>query len=378
MKKVWILLTALMFVGLGSFSQSRFFIRNFNQSIAVDIGEQTSDNYVFNPYGEILSETSNFDLSYKFQAHEYDVDLGIYYFPRRIYYPSHASFLQPDPKSQYYSPYVFVNGDPINMVDRDGNEGKPLVLYQTDVEAPGGINSSMRDFMDAVPDAHYVPMSDFVNGEMGDLPEWNGNVFLKGHMTDDYKGDIILEEGDFKDRFATRAGRSIRTEEAFNRRFYRTIDGKEMGRLLRSYSEEKGVPINNITAAGCDGSRPARNMRQGFFERDNTLFEDHPVRFTGVNTSRNMFTTGPNSQATAPNSGAYRDTRLHITPDDHERLNPVFRENNQGEQVFDHLEMDYMPGRELPSFQQSELSDFANGRIPQRMSREFSVLNECY
>ena len=113
---------------LGQSSTDYFKIKNYKTNAVISINQNTISSLVLSDYGAIRFQKGNKNSKYLFQGQEFDSDLGLYIFPSRIYSAKEKRFFQPDPKSQYHSPYLFVGADPINMIDHDGNMGKPLVF----------------------------------------------------------------------------------------------------------------------------------------------------------------------------------------------------------------------------------------------------------
>ncbi len=122
------------------------YVHNESLSVAVKNNDSFS-NFITDEYGKSILTKGNLtkNLRYQFTGQEWDDELGLYFFPSRTYDPSAKRFQQTDPESQYHSPYLYVSADPVNSVDRNGNEGKPLVLFQEDHNFPGGMNPGTLD-----------------------------------------------------------------------------------------------------------------------------------------------------------------------------------------------------------------------------------------
>ncbi|MBP0018798.1 MAG: VCBS repeat-containing protein [Cyanobacteria bacterium SBLK] len=75
----------------------------------------------YEPYGAIAKSSSGEDaFRPKFTGKEYDSNSELYYFGSRYYDGHLGRFLTPDPARQYFSPYVYGNGDPLTGIDPDG------------------------------------------------------------------------------------------------------------------------------------------------------------------------------------------------------------------------------------------------------------------
>lgn len=79
--------------------------------------------YDYLPYGELMRKYEadpNAFINFKFAGQEYDEETGLYNFHARLFDPVIGRFYQPDPQSQYYSPYKYAGNSPISLIDPDG------------------------------------------------------------------------------------------------------------------------------------------------------------------------------------------------------------------------------------------------------------------
>ena len=75
----------------------------------------------YEPYGSIADSSTGKDIFRpKFTGKEYDSNSELYYFGARYYDGHLGRFLTPDPARQYFSPYVYGNGDPLSGIDPNG------------------------------------------------------------------------------------------------------------------------------------------------------------------------------------------------------------------------------------------------------------------
>ena len=79
------------------------------------------------PYGEVFVEERNgsWNTPYLFNAKEFDEETGLYYYGARYLDPTHAAWLSVDPMFEKYvgmTPYVYCAGNPVGLVDPDGEE----------------------------------------------------------------------------------------------------------------------------------------------------------------------------------------------------------------------------------------------------------------
>lgn len=77
--------------------------------------DQTRDYY---PYGRIQDGSGSLS-DYQYSGKELDAT-GFYYFGARYYDPNTKRWLSCDPAEQGWSPYVYCGGNPVNLVDPDG------------------------------------------------------------------------------------------------------------------------------------------------------------------------------------------------------------------------------------------------------------------
>ena len=78
------------------------------------------------PYGEVFVEERNsqFSTNFLFNAKELDNETGLYYYGARYLDPTGAMWLSVDPMWEKYagmSPYNYCAGNPVKLVDPDGN-----------------------------------------------------------------------------------------------------------------------------------------------------------------------------------------------------------------------------------------------------------------
>ena len=85
------------------------------------------------PYGEVFVEERNnsFSTNFLFNAKELDNETGLYYYGARYLDPMGAMWLSVDPMWEKYagmSPYNYCAGNPVKLVDPDGNNAKDYFL----------------------------------------------------------------------------------------------------------------------------------------------------------------------------------------------------------------------------------------------------------
>lgn len=347
--------------------------RNYNQSLTLSIAGKHHSNFLYLPNGDLDKKHSAKDLDlYLFQSQEYDDLLHLYFFPERIYSSKKLRFFQPDSKSQYYSPFVFVGSDPINYIDRDGNIGKPLVLYAENHLYMQKMDESIRDLQTEFKDAHYLPLSKFVNGEVGDLPEWNGNVYIDSHSSTDRGKEITLEQAEEAEELSVKPEVAMASFNDSQDVYETTIDARRLGNRLREFADERGVRVNNVFAGGCEGSAAAERIGQGYIEAGPRNVGSK-LRTVGLKENRKALIVGKKLAAEENIYGVDR-TRFYVigkvrgyTPID--RLKRV-----EGKRVVEsNLMAQNKDGTHeyLPYVEGDEVQEMANGRVPNSLQKYF-------
>ncbi len=275
MKKIYlnIILLIALIGQISAQNHNDFFnINNYKSDVVITFNAASQSSNILSDYGAIRSMLGGSMNHYIFQGQEYDVDLKLYFFPSRIYSATEKKFYQPDPKSQYFSPYLFVGADPVNIVDTDGNEGKSLVLRG--IDNGESIETSMiRD------DFYDFTLNDFMESNIPDIPEWNGNIYVVGHMSGE--GEIEVERLDGL-KSKKLISENLDSEEGFMKQFHqikdphafgmqnasnRTIlkmDADVFGERVNEFAMVRDVEVKNVVFAGCEGSAAAEKSAEGF------------------------------------------------------------------------------------------------------------------
>ena len=106
----------------------------------------------YEPYGEVAASSEGEDtFCAKFTGKEFDSNIGLYYFGSRYYDAHLGRFLTPDPARQYFSPYIYGNGDPLGGIDPSGEFFISLTVLAIGAAMAGGafmggaaVNNSMN------------------------------------------------------------------------------------------------------------------------------------------------------------------------------------------------------------------------------------------
>lgn len=355
-----------------------FHIRNYRSDLSVQLDHHKMHFGTIDSYGNFNNMMLPPSNKYLFQGQEYDHDIGMYYFPSRMYSPKNGRFMQVDPKSQYFSPYLFVNGDPVNVVDRNGKEGKPLFIYGENHDVPGGYEQFKQDIFDAFPDAHTVPLSDVVNGNVAPIPEWNGNVYICGH-TGQYKGsELEIERGKNPSDFNTDG-----FEEGFlddQETLTANVAGEDVGERLGELSIERGIPLNNVYVGGCQGDMAAEGIADGFAAKMKGRVHGLKARFFG--SKKNVYSKFETkslykNENLKPIAG---DFRVHLGPRA-ELTYGRFYKSADGKEGYYKMSKLNEKGRitgTLPSVDKNEFEGMIEGRIPKNVENQFQVFERLY
>lgn len=385
MRFLLFLLSLLSAIGYAQES-SLYLISDFNKNICLQFGVGGVVTKSFSSYGKMLyrqSKESDVVNRYGYQGQELENDLQLILFPYRLYDLQNCRFFQPDPKSQYISPYLFVGADPVNFIDIDGKEGKALVLYEEYLDEHFGINESMYDLVETVNDAYYVPLSKFMNGEVGDLSEWNGNVFIKAHMSGDVTGEIEVENASKAEMLRSRANNVLRIDEPVFGKYRNYVDAEALGGTLRRFSESRGVPIKSIVAGGCEGGYSAERIGLGYMnEGERTVGRE--LQTMGLKPGRNAMLTGSHATSFGGKMKGMPKTRYQVRPQVAKVMGETEVEefeNGQEIETFDRyvgqlkngfvFELNYIEGKE-------DLTNLVNGRLPNKLEPEMLKFNFKY
>ncbi len=96
-------------------------------ALVTDADGEVTQHVAYIPYGEVFIEERNgvWNTPYLFNAKELDEETGLYYYGARYLNPKDTRWLSVDPMFEKYvgmSPYNYCMGNPIRLVDPDGNE----------------------------------------------------------------------------------------------------------------------------------------------------------------------------------------------------------------------------------------------------------------
>lgn len=369
------LVVAFCQIGLSQKAQSFSMIRDYKANLTIAISESHFSSIVLNSYGELILQSDTKSNRYCFQGHELEQELGVYLFPSRTYSQICKRFIQPDPESQYNSPYGFVGADPVNIIDRNGKQGKPLILYNEESRfGTSSLESAEIEDMRGEIDAYYSPISDFVNGEISaDMSEWNGSVFIDCHSG--LRGNFVSERYLNGERIKTQIEHMESAVETPSGVRQLSVKPSAIADRLGKISESTNVELKSVVVGGCQGGRAADRLSEAIadnMERTGrpSTFEVHGLEDSYVAQYRSRETVmefdrkfpnlySANSERVLPKQVSF----YAMDPTD---KNYRVEQNEDGQ-----IRMFKQNGEEYPMASGADLQDLVNGRIPTNMSRCF-------
>ena len=100
--------------------------------------------YVYDAYGQIVTETGALENPYTFTGREFDAESGLYFYRARYYDARTGRFISEDPVAglltipQTLNPYPYVANNPLNLTDPSGEVACALTAF-----IGGGINAAV-------------------------------------------------------------------------------------------------------------------------------------------------------------------------------------------------------------------------------------------
>lgn len=374
MKQITYILT-IIFASTSLFAQKSediFLLRNYQHSLILKIEQQHTHRFQYQPYGAInISDLPDQNSRYLFQAQEYDHHASLILFSSRVYSPLNNRFIQPDPESQYKSPYIFTGADPVNWIDIDGNAAKPLILYGEETRTdPSQRISSATEGLQSEIDGYYYPLSDFVNGDTPmNLEEWNGNVFIESHLEND--GGIASE-------YYMR-GEKFKLKKKFSEGIYGTEEGEgyfgfvrpqSLSERLAQLTKTTGTPLKTVTFGGCEGSKAANILKKSVnktFKRLKGIA--NKITFKGFQKGIYSGYMSPAAKVEF-DSGLYQRPKMIERPPNRTQMfihddenDGVVHDYSGPEAIYDDGD-----GNRYPHIEREELSGFVDGETPERFA----------
>lgn len=354
--------------------------RNYQNSLILHDDEFERKSFSnYNSYGKESKNSTSF--SYTYQSQEYERQLGVYLFPSRVYSFINMRFIQPDPKSQHHSDYLYCKSDPINYIDVDGNANKPLILYGENLSGNPAEEAAFNDLKHEVKDAYYCSLRDFATGRVGDVSEWNGKIFIKSHTGTIRGKEILVQESNELSLLKRSEGILNPVSRAeFINTYVVDLDAKALGQHLRRFSEHSGIPLRKVVVEGCEGSYAAEQIAKGYTEVGANIKWGKTLKVKGLKSEHYALIKGKESvERELPSVRPLSRTRFyvkHFMDQDVTRISKI----KDGSMKFSRFSGIRPNGkaRKYSFMEGEEIDKFVNGRIPRRMKKFYKTFKVSY
>ena len=230
-------------------TQTRYLLHDHLGStrVVLDSNNQVLGSFDYSPFGETTVSNGAAgnvaNVAYRYTGQEVNDGLGTYNYHARHYDAGVGRFLRVDPARQFASSYAYVGNNPINLVDLNGRQGRPLIIFGHSIDRSGALISDpiLIDSAELGVDIFELSLrtihENLINGRQGvtDIrnffPElFNGHILVASHFT--LQDEVFAFDG------ADQIPRGVRTQSL----------GREIGNFLADINYE-GVPV--ITSLGC-------------------------------------------------------------------------------------------------------------------------------
>lgn len=384
MKRIGVILFLLLIVMPIAAQQftDEMLIRNYRYSLVISGVETRIAMFLYDSFGQSLNTLSISENSeYLFSAHEFDINLNLYMLPARNYSPKFKRFFQPDPESQYFSSYLFVASDPVNITDLDGKMGKPLFIYGENHSYRNRISKELLDMQNEVGDAHYVSMSDFLNGKYGEAFDWNGNVYIHTHTATVEGDEFEVERASNPASIADIEGRTYgKLQVRGKTRYVSGVSSDRLGQQLSDFSDKMRLKVNNIFSGGCEGGEAARRLARSYISKVESDGNNY-INAIGLKKGRYVFPVGKNvSQQRGKFEGIER-TRFHVSPYEEGEIIDVIHRVGSAKPKFDAVYYQNEDGVKtaMPYIEGQEIHDMVHeARVAPALEKSFDHFHISY
>ena len=154
---------------------------------------QPSAYFNYMPFGQLIADNSSEaslqeQVRYLYTGQEWDGDVNLYNYHARQYDPALGQFYTPDPAGEGFSPYPYVDNNPINATDPTG-----AVIFRRPIVV-AALNKLDRLRKGTLLWAHVVDYNKFWRGDFSGrtFEDWDGRIILDAHGTQ--KRTIVLRD----------------------------------------------------------------------------------------------------------------------------------------------------------------------------------------
>ena len=231
-------------------------------------GTTTVRRYIYDAYGNAISDNGEDDNPYRYCGENYDEETGLYYLRARYYDPRIGRFLTEDPAKDGLNWYVYCGGNPVMFVDPSGLIS--AVFVSSNMSGQADVRAKYYEDKYGT-DAYIIKVSsaeEFVK-------RWND--FFE--VTNEYGTDIdaieIISHGSIEGKVgkddggtAYSTGFIYFTDSKKNKLYARSIEGMEDG----DYSVDSLISITakELNIEGCNtANKDTYNVVYGFMQRVN-------------------------------------------------------------------------------------------------------------
>ncbi len=122
--------------GFGDVYQDCYYVYNGHGDVVamVDSKGNIVNEYSYDPWGKITSETETVDNSIKYAGEYYDEETGLIYLRNRYYDPSIGRFISEDPARDELNWYAYCGNNPVMFVDPWGLDWEYYDSYLSEEE----------------------------------------------------------------------------------------------------------------------------------------------------------------------------------------------------------------------------------------------------
>jgi RHS repeat-associated protein len=294
-----------------SFEELYFYHPDYlsNTEYVTDAGGYVYQYLFYSPFGESLysqhAQTGEYNTPHRFNAKELDEETGLYYYGARYYNPMVSVWLGVDPLASVdpdFTPYHFVNNNPIMIIDPDGLTGYELNHETGELTKASGENANLGgDEYDVIIASNgdqqrvdkgvvnknqlSIPTA-FNDGSTGNVTVLDVSDMNRGDATDLYKWICNHTEDSYKlTHFGAITGGINPKDKRFisSSHLGRNSDGTESeksGEVVRNMMSGQGYfQTQDVFSVGSESTSNARENSK-FYAREIQIWNEDQKRNT--------------------------------------------------------------------------------------------------